>query len=425
MKLDISHFARIKKASIKLDGITVIAGENNTGKSTVGKILFGMFHSLYEIDEEIKKQRVGQIARSLMRRLEENIYPEMGDARERRRMSSRFMPSKVYETAEQIQNAKPDEVPGYVRAFLRPFDLENADVIDSTVRDVTERVSEILKISDDDIECAIVESHFDNIFNSQIQDAYAEDSSAEAELFIKGKSVKVSFSRGDGARLGVEVPIAHDATCIDSPFVMDYLGRRGYWDRSLSEQEEDLINKLNEDVKENELGEILVSSQLDQIFRLLDNVTKGKIVLNEERKLVLKENDGHSFDVKNLSMGIKAFSILRMLLERGIVREKDVLILDEPEIHLHPEWQLAYAEIIVLLEKYFDLTILLTTHSPYFLEAIETYTQKYGISGKTNFYLAQLEGKEAVLEDVTENLEPVYKLLAEPFATLDNLRYME
>lgn len=115
-------------------------------------------------------------------------------------------------------------------------------------------------------------------------------------------------------------------------------------------------------------------------------MTKGKIARNEERKLVLKENDGHLFDVKNLSMGIKAFSILRMLLERGIVREKDVLILDEPEIHLHPEWQLAYAEIIVLLEKYFDLTILLTTHSPYFLEAIETYTQRYGISGKTNFY---------------------------------------
>lgn len=122
-----------KRPSIKLDGITVIAGENNTGKSTVGKILFGMFHLLYEIDEEIKKQRVGQIARSLMRGLEENIYSKMGDARERRRMSGRFMPNKAYETAEQIRNAEPDEVSGYVRAFLRSFDLENADVIDSTV----------------------------------------------------------------------------------------------------------------------------------------------------------------------------------------------------------------------------------------------------------------------------------------------------
>lgn len=40
MKLSISNFAKIDKADITIDGITVIAGENNTGKSTIGKILF-------------------------------------------------------------------------------------------------------------------------------------------------------------------------------------------------------------------------------------------------------------------------------------------------------------------------------------------------------------------------------------------------
>ena len=68
-------------------------------------------------------------------------------------------------------------------------------------------------------------------------------------------------------------------------------------------------------------------------------------------------------------MGIKAFTIIRTLLEKGEIHEKDVMVLDEPEIHLHPEWQLIYAELIVLLEKYLHLTILITTHSPYFLEA--------------------------------------------------------
>ena len=33
MKLSIDSFAKIKKANIIVDGITVIAGENNTGKS--------------------------------------------------------------------------------------------------------------------------------------------------------------------------------------------------------------------------------------------------------------------------------------------------------------------------------------------------------------------------------------------------------
>lgn len=40
MRFQITDVGRIRKADIKLDGITVIAGENNTGKSTVGKALF-------------------------------------------------------------------------------------------------------------------------------------------------------------------------------------------------------------------------------------------------------------------------------------------------------------------------------------------------------------------------------------------------
>ena len=54
-----------------------------------------------------------------------------------------------------------------------------------------------------------------------------------------------------------------------------------------------------------------------------------------------------------------------MLIEKGALQEKDVLVLDEPEIHLHPQWQVAYAQLIVLLQKYFDLSIVVTTHSPY------------------------------------------------------------
>ena len=58
MKLSISNFAKIDKADITIDGITVIAGENNTGKSTIGKILFSVFNSLQNINEKLYKQRL-------------------------------------------------------------------------------------------------------------------------------------------------------------------------------------------------------------------------------------------------------------------------------------------------------------------------------------------------------------------------------
>ena len=57
MRLKIDNFAKVKHADIVIDGITVIAGENNTGKSTVGKVLYSTFNSLYQIDSKIEERR--------------------------------------------------------------------------------------------------------------------------------------------------------------------------------------------------------------------------------------------------------------------------------------------------------------------------------------------------------------------------------
>ena len=45
MKLKIKNIGKIEQADIEIKGITVIAGLNNTGKSTVSRSLFAMFHS--------------------------------------------------------------------------------------------------------------------------------------------------------------------------------------------------------------------------------------------------------------------------------------------------------------------------------------------------------------------------------------------
>lgn len=57
MRLVIDNCAKIDSADILIDGITVIAGQNNTGKSTVGKILFSIFNAMDDIDTKISEER--------------------------------------------------------------------------------------------------------------------------------------------------------------------------------------------------------------------------------------------------------------------------------------------------------------------------------------------------------------------------------
>ena len=65
MKLNIENFAKIKNANIDFDGITVIAGENDTGKSTVGKVLFSVFTSFKCLDERVNNEVVASLAKEL------------------------------------------------------------------------------------------------------------------------------------------------------------------------------------------------------------------------------------------------------------------------------------------------------------------------------------------------------------------------
>lgn len=67
MRLNLYNIGKLKEASIAVDGITVIAGENNTGKSTVGKALYLYLHSFLHMDEYVRKDSVETMQREMQK----------------------------------------------------------------------------------------------------------------------------------------------------------------------------------------------------------------------------------------------------------------------------------------------------------------------------------------------------------------------
>lgn len=127
-------------------------------------------------------------------------------------------------------------------------------------------------------------------------------------------------------------------------------------------------------------------------------------------------------DISNLSNGIKSLTLLEYAVECGCLGQGDCLILDEPEINLHPAWQIKYAEQIVRLQTVLNLNIVLTTHTPYFFEAMELYARQYKVTDKCRYYLTDLINGTIQLTDVTANTQPIYEKLAKPLEDLDALR---
>jgi predicted ATPase len=98
------------------------------------------------------------------------------------------------------------------------------------------------------------------------------------------------------------------------------------------------------------------------------------------------------------------------------------LILDEPECHLHPDWQNKFAEIVVLLVKEIGCHVLLTTHSQNFLLALDAMSRIHKIKDRSNFYQAVKSGNSVVnYVDVSQNLKPIYADFVKGFSEMKNL----
>ncbi|MFK5131408.1 AAA family ATPase, partial [Glaesserella parasuis] len=67
MRLVIDKFGIINKASIDINGLTVICGENDTGKSTIGKLIFSLIKSSQKYEDDLEVGAISEIRSSLFK----------------------------------------------------------------------------------------------------------------------------------------------------------------------------------------------------------------------------------------------------------------------------------------------------------------------------------------------------------------------
>lgn len=423
MKLKLKNVGKIKTADIKLNGITVIAGENNTGKSTIGKTLYCLFHSFYKVEEQISEERQKTISRVLS-----NYYRETTNRYTMRFTTWKIASYLVENKDELVKDISfiEDELLNFYSSSDKNFPIQY-----ESMRAVAQKICDLLNISDDEIRKSILRKRLEAEFGMKVAHLNSLDSQAEVELEIKDSKISVEIIRNQEIIINNYLSLIKEIIYIDDPFVLDELDNRdiiiGLSDFS---HREDLISKILGDGTKNDfsvIDELLVDKKIENILDSMKEVCDGDLVSTDDSGRFAYKTDklDGALDVVNLSTGLKSFVILRTLLQKGRIDENGVIILDEPEIHLHPEWQLRFAEIIVLIQKEFKTNILLTTHSPYFLNAIEVYSEKHNIVDKCNYYMADENDNRTAIIDVTDERELIYAKLARPLQELENMGYRD
>ena len=160
-----------------------------------------------------------------------------------------------------------------------------------------------------------------------------------------------------------------------------------------------------------------------EVEKLIKEILGGEIKKENGELFFVREN-GFKTHMKNTSSGVKQVAIIQTLLNNKELEPNSFLIMDEPEVNLHPEWQIKFAKILVLLVKELDLSIYIASHSPFFIEAIELYSQYYDLIDESFFYLTQkAEGYQYDIVSVdSNNLEAIYRNLGQPYDILDEIK---
>ncbi|WP_157150162.1 AAA family ATPase [Brachyspira sp. SAP_772] len=415
MKLKISNFAKIEEADIKIDGITVICGDNDTGKSTIGKILFSIFnHDNFKkfIIEEDLKYKIFNILKKL------NIKNRFG--------VPIFIPKdspiidKIYRYVNDLSEKVSSK--GLINILKNTIEKQYIILVDDdTFDEIAKNILDIISTKNSKLMFEIMTDYFRNIFENQINNLFNKNSNAELELEIKKQKMNIEFKNDECVKFETDFNIIHNAFYIDNPFIVNYIN-------SNIDTDNFILKKTIDDFFTNDNKNVFDSVKnkeiLEKVYDVLNSIINAKIV-NKDDDFYLHYNENDiEIKLRNLSAGLKSFVIIKRLLENGSLNEKDVLILDEPEIHLHPKWQLIYAELIVLLQKYFNLTITITTHSHYFLEAINRFSKRHNIDERVNFYITEFADNKCnvVFKNVNDNLDIIYEKMFEPLQILKNMR---
>lgn len=179
-----------------------------------------------------------------------------------------------------------------------------------------------------------------------------------------------------------------------------------------------------------------VYKEINGIFEILDIDVKLYGVSQDEKSIPIFINSvGEKFDINGLSSGEKQL-FLRTLSIKMLEPKNSIILIDEPELSLHPKWQQKIVEVYKKIGK--NNQVIIATHSPHILGSVPN-ENIFILSKNENGEMIYLKGGELensygqpvdrILEDImgmetTRDIK-VYKLLEEVRKLVREDKYQE
>lgn len=429
MNIMIENIALIKKAEIELNGITVVAGLNKTGKTTIGKALYAIISAYQNLPRKVSDSKRDGIANAFVtilrrnRELLENTSLWMIDLEEDFVDSIREK-ELLFWSSEEGHEGVRSYIDRWVHSKKEYEEYIRKEEMDTLYKEICV----VLERSDEEYEKFLIESFVRNVFKKQVSCFYNNEK-GEISFSFPDNELKVEFTGNELSYFNQNIVSDTCAVYMESINLLDLVQSNGRVRRTsrgvatrFSQPTTTCIRMLTRiaDDGDETFEEYTENKKVREIIEyIVKKVTHGTLRNDSSGISFVDERGEKAVELSNLSAGLKVFVVIQTLLENGSLKSGDILLIDEPEVNLHPEWQIVLAEVLVLLRKGLGIVLYINSHSPYFIRAIEVKMARNEMTLEGKFYLTVPdEDNLYYIEDVSKNTERIYELLYKPLEEL-------
>ncbi len=421
----IEKYHSIGEAHININGITVLAGINGSGKSTLAQWLYYIVNNTngYEI---ILHKEFKQIVSGWISKYE-------------RVVSNNELHEIIYKARLSIADTPYTDISSYTK-IIKIFESATKHIVNFlrlTFNSMNDNKSKKRFLNYLRIESNANESDDQMLERYEAKQMQRAEEAANKYLQLQdsraiGKfyeNISRDFSVSDIPQLisfkedDVEI-INRDsigklfglktAVYIDTPMALSltYSNNR-FWNELRKLLKGNFYKSENDGVVSNLLSN-------------LRNITGGKVIdkedfLGEKELYFTRESDKLTVKLEQMATGVKSFAYLDRLLENGYLNKDSILILDEPEAHLHPQWIVEYARMLVQIHKETGLYIMLASHDPDMVSAIRYIAEKEDVLKDTAFYLAEQDKNAETFsyKELGLDIEPIFASFNKSFDLIE------
>lgn len=407
MEFQIDHIGNVRDAKIELEGISVIAGKNDTGKSTIVKGAFIILDIFSNLERDINLQEKRSI-NSYINKWSENFHIYIPNVSIRTLLRRLFFEDNLQKDT-------------FEKELCERIGEHNID--EKAVRFLYDCYSEFHRQNRKDFETYAVQTGIREIYGEQVETiGYRE----QCGFYLKkdDESAKILLKENRVCESKCDITDHIIPIYISTSDLVDLLTNNTNISSGTisiqSRARRKLVNFMRTELERTTLP-MEEDKRLDlqkTIFQeIIEDVLRGKIQSDGKKLQYFDERYHQKIDFGNIASGMRIFLILQRLIENGTFLKKTCLFIDEPESNLHPEWQLILADCLVNLYYKLGINICINSHSPYFIRAVEYYSFKSNDLNNCHFYLMEsCEEKDLYYaKDVTDDLGQIYDYLSKPF----------